>query len=76
MPIKINPLSLPYNLKPNNMKAIVNIRTKSNGSLIKEEVFSNKKLALNFIANYSKKTDEMIFGNFSSNGKNFYAKFI
>ena len=58
------------------MKAIVNIRTKSNGNLIKEEVFSNKKLALNFIANYSKKTDEMIFGNFSSNGKNFYTKFI
>ena len=58
------------------MKAIVNIRTKSNGNLLSENLFNSKKEAINFINNHSKKEDEMIFGNYRTNGKNFYVKFI
>jgi len=58
------------------MKAIVNIRKKSNGNLTSEILFNSKKEAVFFIKHYFKKEDEMIFGNYKSNGKNFYSKFI
>jgi len=57
------------------MKAIVNIRTKTNGNLLSENLFNSKKEAMNFINNYPKKECQMIFGNYKTNGKNFYSKF-
>jgi hypothetical protein len=57
------------------MKTLVNLKNKNTNELISQNEFNSKKEAMDFIKNINLQTNEMIFGNFKSNGKNFYFKF-
>jgi hypothetical protein len=57
------------------MKTLVNLKNKNTNELISENEFNSKKEAMDFIKNINLQTNQMIFGNFKSNGKNFYFKF-
>lgn len=57
------------------MKTLVNLKNKNTNELISQNEFNSKKEAMDFIKNINLQTNQMIFGNFKSNGKNFYFKF-
>lgn len=57
------------------MTTLVNLKNKNTNELISQNEFNSKKEAMNFLKNISLKQNEVIFGNFKSNGKNFYVKY-
>jgi hypothetical protein len=57
------------------MKTLVNLKNKNTNELISQNEFNSKKEAMYFIKNVILQKNQMIFGNFKSNGKNFYFKF-
>ena len=62
-------------LKTKIMTTLVNLKNKNTNELISQNEFNSKKEAMIFIKKITLKEDQVIYGNFKSNGKNFYFKF-
>lgn len=57
------------------MKAIVKINEKNTNKNISENVFESKKEAMDFIKSLTIESNQLVYGNFSKTGKNFYFGF-